>query len=196
MEETKKIITFLVIVMVMIIVGGYYFFSSNRSTERSSQNEEQKKVSHGDIIAKELTEKYQATTGWEEDLNYTMQAQERLITGRPILFRGYIDDVFRKDNKSFVRFSSPSLSPVNYIFELECSQQVVNKILAQKLDSKDFLNFFDEYAVVSVIQEVTKPVFALNGSVLSGGDVEINIGSSNLFTAKGTCIDVAYIDGY
>ena len=191
MENSKKIITFLVVAA--IIAGGYYFFFSSRNTEDNPQTTKQEKVSKSDVIAKELGDRYQAKTGWEENLSYTLQAQERLITSKPTLFRGYVDDIFRKNGKNFIRFSSSFLSPVDYVLELECSQQIVDKIFAQKPDSKNFLKFFDEYAVIANIQEITKPVFALEGSALSEDEVEINIESSNLFTAKGICVDVAYI---
>src|SRR3989344_7490399 len=191
MTGNKKIITFLIIAA--IIAGGYYFFFSNKNTEESTQTTKQEKVSKTDIIAKELADTYQATIGWEENLNYTLQAQERLITWKPTLFKGYVDDVFKRDGKNFVRFSSSFLSSADYVLELECAQQVVGKIFAQKPDGTDFLKFFDEYAIVANIQEITKPVFALEGSALSEDDVEIDIESSSLFTAKGTCVDVAYI---
>ena len=191
MTANKKIITFLIITA--IITGGYYFFFSNKNTEESTQTTKQEKVSKAYIIAKELADTYQATIGWEENLNYTLQAQERLITGKPTLFTGYVDDIFKLDGKNFIRFSSSFLSSADYVLELECAQQVVDKIFAQKPDSKDFLKFFDEYAIVANIQEITKPVFALEGSAFSEDEVEINIESSNLFTAKGTCVDVAYI---
>lgn len=191
MENSKKVITFLVVAA--IIVGGYYLFFSNKNAGENQQSTKQEKVSKGDIIAKELTDKYQAATGWEENLSYTLHAQERLITGKPTLFRGYVDDVFRRDGKIFIRFSSSFLSPVDYVLELECGQQVVDKLFAQKPDDKTSFKFFDEYAVVANIQEITKPVFALEGSALSEDEVEINIESSNLFTAKGVCVDIAYI---
>ena len=191
MTANKKIITFLIIAA--IIAGGYYFFFSNKNTEESTQTTKQEKVSKADIIAKELADTYQATIGWEENLNYTLQAQERLITSKPTLFRGYVDDIFKRDGKNFIRFSSSFLSSADYVLELECAQQVVDKIFAQKPDSKDFLKFFDEYAIVANIQEITKPIFALEGSAFSEDEVEINIESSNLFTAKGICVDVVYI---
>ena len=191
MENSKKIITFLVVAA--IIGGGYYFFFSDRNTEDNPQTTKQEKVSKSDVIVKELGDRYQATTGWEENLNYTLQAQERLITGKPTLFRGYVDDIFKRDGKNFIRFSSLFLSSVDYLLELECGQQIVDKIFAQKPNDKSFLKFFDEYAIVANIQEITKPVFALEGSALSEDDVEIDIESSNLFTAKGNCVDIAYI---
>lgn len=191
MENSKKVITLLVVAAV--IVGGYYLFFSNRNADENQQLTKQEKISKGDIVAKELADKYQAVTGWEENLSYTLHAQERLITGKPTLFRGYVDDVFRRNGKTFIKFSSSFLSPVDYILELECSQQVVEKLFSQKPDDKTSFKFFDEYAVVANIQEITKPVFALEGSALSEDEVEINIESSNLFTAKGACVDIAYI---
>ena len=118
-----------------------------------------------------------------------------MITGKPTLFQGYVDDVFRRDGRIFIRFSSSFLSSVEYVLELECSQQIVDKIFAQKPANKSFLKFFDEYAIVANIQEITKPVFALKGSAFSEDEVEINIESSNLFTAKGTCVDITFIEG-
>ncbi len=191
MENSKKVITLLVVAA--IIVGGYYLFFSNKNADENQQSTKQEKVSKGDIVAKELVDKYQAATGWEKNLIYTLHAQERLITGKPTLFRGYVDDVFRRDGKTFIRFSSSFLSPVDYVLELECNQQVVEKLFAQKPDDKTSFKFFDEYAIVANIQEITKPVFALEGSALSEDEVEINIESSNLFTAKGGCVDIAYI---
>ncbi len=192
MENSKKIITFFVVAA--IIAGGYYFFFSSRNTEDNPQTTKQEKVSKSDVIAKELGDRYQATTGWEKNLSYTLQAQKRLITGKPTLFRGYVDDVFRRNGKIFIWFSS--LSSVDYVLELECGQQVVDKLFAQKPDDKTSFNFLfdkDEYAIVANIQKITKPVFALEGSALSEDEVEINIEPSNLFIARGTCVDIAYI---
>jgi hypothetical protein len=156
-------------------------------------NPEQEQVSKGDTVAKELADKYQATTGWEENLNYTLQAQERLMTGKPILFRCTVDDVFKRDGKTFIRFVSSYLSDVDYVLELECSQQVIDKFFSQESDSTPYSKWFDEYAVVATIQEVSRPVSVLKGHVYSEEEVEIDIGTSSLFIAKGTCVDIVYI---
>lgn len=191
MENNKKIISALVIGA--ILVGGYYLFFSEKRTGEENQSTKQEEVSKSDVITKELGDKYQATTDWDKNLIYTLHAQERLITGKPNLFRGYVDDVFRRDGKIFVQFSSSFFNSVDYVLELECSQQIVDKIFAQKTDDKTSLKFFDEYAIVANIQEVAKPVFALKGSALSEDEVEIDVESSELFTAKGTCVDIAYL---
>jgi hypothetical protein len=146
---------------------------------------EQEKVAKDDVIVRELAAKHGAITGWEENLTYTIQAQDRLVTGKPILFRGFVDDIFRRNDKVFVRFWS-SL----YVFELECSRSIVDVILTQQADGG---RFFDEYAVVANIEEVSKPVIALRASALSEHEAEIDIDTSGLFMAGGTCIDIAYI---
>jgi hypothetical protein len=158
-------------------------------------NPEREQVSKADSVTKELADKYQATTGWEENLNYTLQAQERLMTGKPILFRCVVDDVFKRDGKTFIRFVSPLFSKVDYVLELECSQQIIDKFFSQEQepDSKTYLKGVDEYAVVATIQEVSRPVSVLKGHVYSEEEVEIDIGTSSLFTAKGTCLDIVYI---
>jgi len=192
MENKKKIIWFLIIVA--LVAGGYYLLFVNKQADKKEETK-QEEISKSDLITKELADKYQAITDWEENLTYTIQVQERLITGKPILFRGYVDDVFNRDGKTFIRFSSSffSFSSVDYVLELECNKEILDKIFSEQQNKNDFLMFFDEYAVIANIQEVSKPVFAIKGSALSEDEVEIDIESSDLFTAKGICLDVVYI---
>lgn len=156
------------------------------------QATEQEKVPKGDVIVdvivSELAAKYGAITDWEENFTYTFQAQERLTTGQPILFRGYVDDVFNRGGKTFVRFRSFGLA--DYVFELECSRSIVDVILTQQSDEG---RFFDEYAVVAKIQEVSKPLIALYASAISEDEAEIEISAPSLLIARGTCIDIAHI---
>lgn len=189
-NNNKKFIYILIIAV--IAIGGYRSFYANKNL-KSEQSEKEEEVSKSEIIIKELADKYQAETNWEEDLDYTIQAQERLVTGRPSLFTGYVDDVFKHDEKTFIRFSTSYLSPVDYLLELECTQEIVDKFFAQKQNDEKYFNFFDEHAIVADIKEVNKLVFRVDGSVLSEDEVEIDIESSNVFIAKGTCIDIAYI---
>jgi len=192
MENKKKIIWFLIIVA--LVAGGYYLLFINKEAGKKEEAK-QEEISKSDLIIKELANKYQAITDWEENLTYTIQAQERLITEKPVLFRGYVDDVFNRDGKTFIRFSSSffSFSSVDYVLELECNKEILDKIFSEQQNKNDFLMFFDEYAVIANIQEVSKPVFAIKGSALSEDEVEIDIESSDLFTAKGICLDVVYI---
>lgn len=184
----NKSIYFLIIVA--IIIGGYYLFFTNKQIDKKEEIK-QEEISKTDLVAKELADKYQAITDWEENINYTLQAQEMLVAGKPILFRGYVDDIFNRGEKTFIRFSSSYFGAAEFVMELECNRKVVDKILSEQRE--DDLYFFDDFIVVADIQEISKPVFALEGSSLSEEEVEIDIESSNFFTAKGTCLDVAYI---
>lgn len=189
MENSKKsIIIFLIIVA--IIAAGYYLFFVDRKTDEKQRTETKQEISESARITQELADKYQAVADWDEKLSYTLQAQERLLTGQPTLFKGYVDDIFERGEKTFVRFSSSFLSRTKYVLELECNRSIVDKILSEEVDPS---RFFDEYIVVANIQEVSKPVLALKGSALSEDEVEIDIESPTLFTASGVCIDIAYV---
>jgi hypothetical protein len=190
MDKNTKVIFFLIIVA--IIVSGYYFFFLNKQTDKN-EGIKQEEISKSDLIAKDLVSKYQAITGEGEELTYTLQAQERFITGKPVLFTGaYVDDIFNREGKIFIRFSSSWFSNNDYVLELECNREIVDKILSQK-GGNDFYDFDGEYMVVATIQEVAKPLFALKGSALSEDEVELDIESSRSFIAKGACVDIAYI---
>ena len=145
-------------------------------------------------VIRELAAKHDAITGWEEDLVFTLDAQERLTSGRPVLFRGYVDDMFHRNGETFVRFWSDYrlLAGSLFVFELRCSQPIV-ETLAQRSSGSVYLDFFGEYAVVANIEEVAKAVLTLGASALSEDDAEIDMYPSGLFTAKGTCTDIAYI---
>ena len=191
--EYKKGVIILILVVVLVIWGTHYF-SSNQGAENDQQpTKQEEEVAQTDTSALQLAKAYQATIDWEENLTYTLQAQERLITGKPTLFKGYVDDIFRQDEKVFVRIASSFASPINYILELECSQTIVDKLFTHKPSDNAFRKFFDDYAIVAIIKEVTRPTFTLEGSSLSDGDVSISIEPSNLFTAKGVCIDGVYL---
>lgn len=144
-------------------------------------------------IINSLITKYGAIDNWDEDLTYTIQAQERLIIDKPVLFKAYVDDVFHSNGKTYIRASSSYLDDANYILELECDSNVINKILSNKSDD-GILNSYIDYAIVAKIQEVTKPILALKGSVVSEDEAEIDIESSSNFIAKGLCIDLESIE--
>ncbi len=197
MDKNKKVALFLIILA--FTVGGYYLLSTNKQTKKNEEIK-QETTSKGDLVAKELAEKYQAITGWEKNLTYTLQAQERLVTDKPILFEGCINDVFNRNGKTFVSFMSHRFNFPTFVLELECSsREILDKILLKQQGQQNDELFIQklmglpDYIVVARIQEVSKPAFALKGSNLSEDEVEIEIESSMLFTAKGTCVDIVYI---
>lgn len=197
MENKKNIIWFFIIVA--IIIGVCYGLSTKRHKEEAKKEEtRQEKISEKTTIVQNLANKYQTKIGDGEELIYTIEAQEEYISGynsdSPILFTDvYLDDIYyNRDEQIFIRFSSGLFSRNKYILELEGNEETVKKLLAQKID-KDVFTLYGEYAVVAKIQEITKPVFALKGSGLLEDEVEIEITDSNLFIAKGVCLDAVYI---
>ena len=193
MDKNKLILPISILLGCIIIVGYFLLFTDKQI--RDDDVAEKEEISKEDIIIKDLANKHQVIIiKKEEELIYTLQAQERFIVDKPILFSdAYVDDIFNRDGKTFIRFSSPWIYYNEYLLELECNREIVDKILLQK-GGNSFIDFDGKYVVVANIKEITRPVFALKGSSLSEDEVEINIDSSELFIAKGICIDVAYID--
>ena len=187
MENIKKIAPILIVLG--LLWGGYQLFFVDNKQRGEINSEEEGQVSQGDMLANELAQQYQAISDWEEDIIYTFQAQEKLLAGIPVLFRGHVDDIFNRDGKTFIHFSPDFWSPTTYALELECEQRVVDKILGRATE-ESFLTSFDEFALIANIQEVSKPVFTLAGSGFSEDEIEVDISSSNLLTMKGNCVDI------
>ena len=148
-------------------------------------------------VIRDLAAPYQVTTDWwGEEFIFTLQAQERMVTGKPIVFRGSVDDVFQRNGSTYVRFSSSYLIRTDYIFELECSRSILNTVLTQAAEDN---RRFREYAVVAKIVAVSKPIISLEPSALYLGPDDIGAlvidirPSNNFFIARGTCLDLAEI---
>jgi hypothetical protein len=186
MTKNKGIVS--LVTIVAIIIGGYYFFSIyNKSNTKEVT--EKKEISDRDLIINNTVNKYGAIKIQEEYLTYTLQAQERLLADKMVLFTGFIDDVFRREEKTFIRFSSFGYLDANdYELELECDNKIVDKILSQ-----ENTHSFNEYVVITKLHEISKVAFELQGSAFSEDDVDLNIETSDMFTAKGTCVDAIFI---
>ena len=187
--KVKGLLFFLIVTIAL--VGGYFFISTNKKAGNGQDTKEE--ISQRDLVYKEFVDKYQAKTGWGEGLDYTIQAQERLISNTPILFEGFVDDVFIRDEKTFIIFDV-WLSDVR--LELECNQQVIDKFFSIEEESE---GLFNTYAVVANIQEVYKPIFKIGNYILEdedGTEAEIEIQSPELILAKGTCVDIAIVDEF
>lgn len=192
-NKTKQILIALA-ALAALSIGCYYFFivkDSGQNTPTTQQEE----ISANDLAIKKLTDTYQATTDWEKDYKFTIQLQENLVSGKPLLFNeAYLEDIFRNNDKDIVRFSIPYSYENSYILELECNQEIIDKILKDQAD-QDFYPY-GGYAVVATIQEVSRqsPI-EMSGSVyLNEDDLSIDVESSDTFTLKGNCIDIAYLE--
>lgn len=138
---------------------------------------------------KDLVEKYSAVTNWEEGNKYTVELQNKLMVGKPVLFEGQVDDVYMKDGNTYVLFGSLFLSDFNYTLKMECNNsEVINKIMEHKPESKDY-SFFENYAVVADVYEIIKPIYSISAS----GEDQVETESSDRFILSGKCVDISYV---
>jgi len=150
-------------------------------------------VDPGDVMLDKLAAEYGAVPVLDQDFSYdayTWEVQERLVIGRPVAFKAGVSDVFLRDGVMIVRFSTDW--PSQIIWDLDCSPDVVAKILASDSDYR----FLDKYAVVANITSVVKAIIEVG--VIGGGEgeyqyIEFDYSLPDLLTAKGSCVDVAYI---
>jgi hypothetical protein len=192
--KTRQILVVLA-VLAAICVGCYYFLVVKKEEDKPSITQ-QEETSVNDSTIKKLTDTYQAATNWESDSKFTIQLEKKLIAEKPVLFEeAYIEDVFRSDDKNIIRFSIPYFYENSYILELECSQEIIDRILLEQKDD-DFYPY-GGYAVVANITEVSRQLpIEMSGSVyLNEDDLSIDVESTNAFVLKGSCIDAAYLEG-
>jgi hypothetical protein len=198
MQQVKGIKTKQILIALAALAAlgiGYYYFFIVKNSERSPSVTQQEETSVNDLTIKKLADAYQATIDWEKNSKFTIQLQENLVTEKSLLFNeAYLEDIFRGNDKNIVSFSIPYFYKNSYILELECSQEIVGKILKDQ-DTQDFYPY-DGYAVVAKIQEISRqsPI-EMSGSVyLNEDDLSIDVESSDTFTLKGNCIDVEYLE--
>ena len=167
----------------MIVIGllgawSYYVFVG-KSSVSSSTDIDKKWAAHEERI-RAFAAKYNATTGWEKDLQFTLDAQERLVNGKPALFQAFIDDVYRLDGTTYMRFSSSFVEAERYVLELQCDPQLVAGEVLR----------YGEYLVVANIDDVSSPTIALTGSGELNGPIELEAPFRSFFTARGKCVAV------
>lgn len=176
-----------ILILIIVAVLGIYFVINNQNKKDLIIDNEVAIVedSKRDLILKDLSNKYESISGWEENLNYSIDAQEKIVTSKPVLFEAVLEDIFKLGNKTYVRFSPDYFFDIDYSLELECGDTVVNKI---RTEGKN--NFFESYAVIANISYVKKMDLSINSNISDSMDVEISNAPSDLFIIKGTCIDI------
>jgi len=148
-----------------------------------------------------MVAKYNAVTDWKKNFNnesvllgkiYTVQVEDALIRSdnRPILFFAFVEDVQRQGNKYYVHFWNWYELGPDIRFVLECNSKQAKKILEQKTD------FFEKYAVVALISTLQKPKFEVKAYPHSRGGADIIVEPSDIFIAKGRCLDLLFVGDY
>ena len=155
---------------------------------------------------RELCSKYNAVTDWKQPLGkrgfmghtYTIEVEDTLIgiEGRPILFYGTINDIVKESDKYLVYFAfgfaatlrdiSSIVAGYNVFFVLECTPEQVEHIINLPAE------MYDEYAVIAQISKVEKvEKFRFE----SAEDARVYLALSDVFRAKGKCLDLFFVAG-
>lgn len=172
--------------VIVILCGGCNVNSDKMLlTSIPTQQEIDKK---NEVIANDLAQKYGAITNWEDEVNYTVELQERLINEKPVLFKDFsIDDVFMHEGKYFVRFTDYSIPP--YSLDLEIDKTFLDKNLTIMNDNTSF-------DIIAKVTEVSRPALTLQTSNPNGDEANSSIEMDSLslfrpFFINGVLIDFA-----
>jgi len=174
--------------------------SSQHSKAEKEKAEVEKKIQIEQTISN-MVPTHNAVTDWKKNFDkksaflgqiYTVQVEDALIRsdGRPVLFFASVDDVTRQGNKYYVHFRNWFDLDPDIRFVLECDSEQVKKIMSQKVD------LFGQYAVVALISSLQRPKFELRAYPHSGEDAEVVVESSDIFIARGRCLDLSFVGDY
>lgn len=187
--SSKVIIVFIIVIS---LIGGYWLLNKKDGSTQPKQ-EEPKELNARDKIILGFIEKYpDVNKEVSGDIDYTFQFEDQIIKpGKPIIFTGILEDIFRKESRLYIRFS-PSYwdysfdRPEEYYTVSGCDEKI-DEIINKKGDS------YSEYVVVATIDSIRKPELKIDGSV-DGEDVEFEYSTSDIFLITGQCIDLAFVE--
>lgn len=185
----QKKIKYLIFILIVIAFAIYFIYYSKKKEVELIENTGEK-ISQREIIINKLVERYDASTDWNENMDYTIQLQNSLIeSDKYILFTGAVDDIFFKNGEKYIRF----LSSDQIYFILKCDLDIITEITNR--ERKQFLWWWNEdYAVVAKIEGVRKPILKIAGySEYEEEDIELEYNPSEVFIATGNCSEVIYL---
>ncbi len=207
-KESRMILAALSIVAIIVSLWGYSAYQGYKEKRLEKARETQRAN-----LQKQLADKYGALTDWNKDIRYTIQLQDLLVkSGKPVLFTGFVDDVFVKEEQYYVRFLAGGLCSFNVsesqiCFVLRSDSRKASKImnrLKDRISKGDtelslselswLKSLYWQYAVVAKIENVTRPVLRISrywGDETE--EVEFEYKPSDIFVASGSCIDFIYI---
>lgn len=183
------------LVIVAGLAGGVYSILKDRAETRRKAQQETKLS--GEVAT--FARRYNAIMGWEEDFLaakknlYSLKLEDTLVNtgGRPVLIDKPIYDVARRGEKYFLYVYGPE-STIRFI--LECNRELARRVADRALMSA-------EYAIVARILTVERAELKLvpgergtddEGEPLAAYEIEVD--SSELFIARGDCLDVFSAD--
>ncbi len=176
-------IVFLVIVF-LVISNNTNLLVSKKSSQILVDKPEDITTS-SEII--QFAAKYNAATKWDREFgnSYSYSLQNKYIgSNNPLLFSGYVDDVYTSKGKYFIRLNSFS-SYDNYILEAECSKKFADII--SESDSKNWV-------VVANVKSISKPIFGIvsdNGNLDEDSYKAISVEQADkVYIIKAVCVDI------
>lgn len=200
----KSIISKIVVVLMLLAMGiciVLCIISCGRPKLEEEKVETEKKMKIEQAIT-EVVGRHKAVAGWGKNLRekymsmlmkvYSIQVEEALIRNdrRPILFFASIEDVARQNDKYFAHFHNWGNIDPDIHFVLECNSDQVEKIMEQSA------TYFERYAVVALISIIQRPKFEPRAYSENGEEPEIAVESSDIFIARGRCLDLLFIGDY
>lgn len=191
-------------VLIVLAIGVWVVLGINScgSLKREKEKvETEKKIRIKQAIT-DMIARHNAVNDWERNLRekfismltkvYSIQVEQALVRkdGRPILLFASVEDVARQDNKYFGHFHNWFGLGPNIHFVLECKPDQIKKVMEQSASQ------FEQYAVVALISSIQRPKFEPGAYSENGEGQEITIESSNIFIAKGRCVDLLFVGQY
>src|SRR3989338_1883292 len=155
-----------IIILIVVVMGGYWLFQSGSPSEQPAVKEPS---APKDVIVANFLKQYPTiNTTPSSSFPYTFQFEDQIIKpGKPIIFTGQLDDIFRKQGVLYIRFSQSWLdfdNPQQY-YTLSGCEDKIHEMIKRK-------NGFEEYVVVAKIDSVEKPILKIDGSVVDENSVE------------------------
>ena len=206
MKGIKYLIGAVIVVVIFVVL---LKTDSSNHNKAGKQDTESAKKFQLEPQVKELCSKYNAVTDWKQRIGkkefgehtYTIEVEDALIRtdGRPILFNYGVYDIVRESDNYLVYFSVFStIKAMNHAiasgldFFLSCDVHFVLDCTADQV--KQIINHPTGcYAVIAQISEVEKVRFKLEGYSGKYEDVGVDLGTSDVFMAKGKCLDLLLV---
>jgi len=123
---------------------------------------------------------------------YTLSLQKAFLNlqGKPLLFYSYLIDYSKKGQQYLLIFYDFGSKGPKFRYELECGEEQTKNIIEVPRDSRG-----DEYAVVAIITDIRRPKFSVRAFGVGENEAEIEVEPSDIYIARGRCLDLVYIGG-
>ncbi len=200
----KKIVSRVTFGLVLLAI--VYWLISNEISDKRSKVQKKKveteKRLQTEASVADMAAKHNAVTNWEQSFDkkdllglfkstYTVEVEDALVRTdhRPIMLFASVADVGRETNNYSVHFYNwfGAILSADIHFVLDCTPDQVKEIMLHRT------GLFEKYAIIAQVSEVKK--VKLRATVSAETD-EVVLEPSNVFIAKGRCLDLLFVDDY